>query len=565
MEELNRKTIDRAVLVGLNADCFTKEETATETTLDELEALLNTAGGECAGKVLQNKHTPDPRSFIGEGKAEEVRQLVLETGANMVIFDNDLSPSQQRVLTELLGVQVLDRCGLILDIFAQRAKTKEGRLQVELAQYQYLLPRLTGMWTHLERQAGTSGKGPIGSKGPGETQLETDRRHIRRKIDKLREDLEEVRRVRSTQRQRRQKNEIPVVAIVGYTNAGKSTLLNHLTGAGIPANNRLFDTLDTTSRLLTVSDTLDVVISDTVGFIRKLPHQLVEAFKATLEELEYADLLLHVIDVSNPEWQQQAAVVENLIRELGAGELPRIDVFNKSDRLPAGAPNASQTAILEQAKASVPGASWADLYTPLWEHKGEDIFYRTDHHWTSLGAYYGYTGLATALGYTPVPLNDYTETVRSTEFYGTVFSSSGVRWVRPDTISTYVPDDGITVASHTYDNKGNPVEEPRQLYDTSFLSVKDKYSMFLGGNQPLGVVKNANNPDGPRLLIIRDSYADSLVPFLTPHFSEIHLLDLRYYKLSIADYIAQNGIDQALVLYSVPNFVTDSNLLWIAK
>ena len=207
---------------------------------------------------------------------------------------------------------------------------------MELAQYQYLLPRLTGMWTHLERQAGTSGKGPIGSKGPGETQLETDRRHIRRKIDKLREDLEEVRRVRATQRQRRQKNEIPVVAIVGYTNAGKSTLLNHLTGAGIPANNRLFDTLDTTSRLLTVSDTLDVVISDTVGFIRKLPHQLVEAFKATLEELEYADLLLHVIDVSNPEWQQQAAVVENLIRELGAGELPRIDVFNKSDRLPAG-------------------------------------------------------------------------------------------------------------------------------------------------------------------------------------------------------------------------------------
>ena len=264
-------------------------------------------------------------------------QLYCEnTGATMVIFDNDLSPSQMRVLTELLGVQVLDRCGLILDIFAQRAKTKEGRLQVELAQYQYLLPRLTGMWTHLERQAGTSGKGPIGSKGPGETQLETDRRHIRRKIDKLREDLEEVRRVRSTQRQRRQKNEIPVVAIVGYTNAGKSTLLNHLTGAGIPANNRLFDTLDTTSRLLTVSDTLDVVISDTVGFIRKLPHQLVEAFKATLEELEYADLLLHVIDVSNPEWQQQAAVVENLIRELGAGELPRIDVFNKSDRLPAG-------------------------------------------------------------------------------------------------------------------------------------------------------------------------------------------------------------------------------------
>ncbi|MBM6909218.1 GTPase HflX [Oscillibacter valericigenes] len=327
---------DKVVLVGLNSPVLKKEENADEDTMEELSALVETAGGETVGIVLQNRPSPDPRTFIGEGKVAEVQLYCENTGATMVIFDNDLSPSQMRVLTELLGVQVLDRCGLILDIFAQRAKTKEGRLQVELAQYQYLLPRLTGMWTHLERQAGTSGKGPIGSKGPGETQLETDRRHIRRKIDKLREDLEEVRRVRATQRQRRQKNEIPVVAIVGYTNAGKSTLLNHLTGAGIPANNRLFDTLDTTSRLLTVSDTLDVVISDTVGFIRKLPHQLVEAFKATLEELEYADLLLHVIDVSNPEWQQQAAVVENLIRELGAGELPRIDVFNKSDRLPAG-------------------------------------------------------------------------------------------------------------------------------------------------------------------------------------------------------------------------------------
>ena len=327
---------DKVVLVGLNSPVLKKEENADEGTMEELSALVETAGAETVGMVLQNRPSPDPRTFIGEGKTEEIRDFCRNSGATMVIFDNDLSPSQMRVLTEALGVQVLDRCGLILDIFAQRAKTKEGRLQVELAQYKYLLPRLTGMWTHLERQAGTSGKGPIGSKGPGETQLETDRRHIHRKIDKLREDLEDVRRVRSTQRDRRRKNEIPVVAIVGYTNAGKSTLLNQLTGAGIPANNRLFDTLDTTTRLLTVSDTLDVVISDTVGFIRKLPHQLVEAFKATLEELEYADLLLHVIDVSNPEWKQQAQVVENLILELGAGELPRIDVYNKSDLVPAG-------------------------------------------------------------------------------------------------------------------------------------------------------------------------------------------------------------------------------------
>ena len=332
----NDEIRDKVVLVGLNAPVLKKEENADDDTMEELAALVDTAGGQVVGIILQNRPTPDRRTFIGEGKVEEVKQFCQDHCATMAIFDNDLSPSQMRVLTEMLGIQVLDRCGLILDIFAQRAKTKEGRLQVELAQYRYLLPRLIGMWTHLERQAGTSGKGPIGSKGPGETQLETDRRHIHRKIDKLREDLEDVRRVRATQRQQRQKNEIPVVAIVGYTNAGKSTLLNKLTGAGIPANNRLFDTLDTTSRLLTVSDTLDVVVSDTVGFIRKLPHQLVEAFKATLEELEYADLLLHVIDVSNPEWQVQAQVVENLILELGAGELPRINVFNKSDAVPAG-------------------------------------------------------------------------------------------------------------------------------------------------------------------------------------------------------------------------------------
>ena len=285
--------------------------------------------------VLQNKDKPDARTFIGEGKVDEVRELAQAVEADLVVFDNEISPAQVRVLTEDIGIQVMDRAGLILDIFAQRARTKEGRLQVALAQYKYLLPRLTGMWGHLVRQTASGGKSPIGTRGPGETQLETDRRHIRRKIQKLEEDLKDVRRVRAVQRDRRIKNEVPVVAIVGYTNAGKSTLLNHLTGSDIPANNRLFDTLDTTTRTLEISDTCTVLLSDTVGFIRKLPHHLVEAFKATLEELKYADLLLHVIDASNEEWRTQADVVEKLIRELGAEQTPRIDVFNKCDCLQA--------------------------------------------------------------------------------------------------------------------------------------------------------------------------------------------------------------------------------------
>ena len=322
----DEKVQERAVLVGLNADCFTAEQTATAESLEELEDLLETAGGFCTGKVLQNRHTPDSHSFIGEGKAQEVRMLVEATASTMVIFDNELSPGNIRALEEIIGVTVLDRSALILDIFAQRAKTKEGRLQVELAQYKYLLPRLSGMGVSLSRQGGG-----IGTRGPGETKLETDRRHIRERITRLEDELEQVRKVRAVQRERRMKNSIPVVAIVGYTNAGKSTLLNKLTGAGIPANNRLFDTLDTTSRQLTVSDNLDVILSDTVGFIAKLPHHLVNAFHATLEELEYADLLLHVIDVSDPDLEAHVAVVDKLIAKLAKPDTPVLRCYNKAD------------------------------------------------------------------------------------------------------------------------------------------------------------------------------------------------------------------------------------------
>ena len=331
MEEImERKLQERAVLVGLNADCFTKAQTATDETLEELEALLETAGGFCTGKVLQNRHTPDSHSFIGEGKAQEVKMLVEVTESTMVVFDNELSPGNIRALEEIIGVTVLDRSALILDIFAQRAKTKEGRLQVELAQYQYLLPRLSGMGKSLSRQGGG-----IGTRGPGETKLESDRRHIRERINRLKDELEQVRQVRGVQRERRMKNSVPVVAIVGYTNAGKSTLLNQLTDAGIPANNRLFDTLDTTSRQLTVSDNLDVILSDTVGFIAKLPHHLVDAFRATLEELEYADLLLHVIDSADPNREEHIEVVDRLIAKLAKPGTQVLRCYNKADLVEA--------------------------------------------------------------------------------------------------------------------------------------------------------------------------------------------------------------------------------------
>ena len=323
---------ERAILAGLSAASMEERERSSDVSMDELAALVETAGGEPVAFVMQNLAAPNTRSFLGEGKVQELKELIEANECDLAVFDNELTPSQMRVLGEELGVRVLDRSGLILDIFAQRARTREGQLQVELAQYKYLLPRLTGMWTHLVRQTASGGSSPIGTRGPGETQLETDRRHIRRKIQKLEEELAQVRRVRETQRRRREKNAMPIVALVGYTNVGKSSLLNRLTGSDIPANDRLFDTLDTTTRRLRLDEMQEVLMSDTVGFIRKLPTHLIEAFKATLEELKYADVLLHVIDLSSAEWQEQARVVDDLIRQLGAEQTPCIRVFNKCDR-----------------------------------------------------------------------------------------------------------------------------------------------------------------------------------------------------------------------------------------
>jgi len=321
---------EKAILVGLDSPILAEDERSDENSMDELEALLETAGGICVGRVLQKKATPDARTFIGKGKAQEVAQLAHAENAELLILDNDLAPAQARALEEETGLRVMDRSGLILDIFAGRARTSEGRLQVELAQYKYVLPRLAGMWTHLVRQTASGGSSPIGTRGPGETQLETDRRHIRKRLEKLEEELEEVKRVRAVQRSLREKNSICVVALAGYTNAGKSTLMNAMTGADIPANNRLFDTLDTTTRRMTLPGGSEILLSDTVGFIRKLPHHLVQSFAATLEELTFADLILHVVDVSDENYPHHEEVVLDMIDRLGAGSIPVLTVYNKA-------------------------------------------------------------------------------------------------------------------------------------------------------------------------------------------------------------------------------------------
>ncbi len=319
-----RTAPETALLVGVLTHRQSRWE--AEDSLAELEQLARSAGARVAGTILQERDRFEPRYLIGKGKAEEIRGRCHQV--DVVILDEELSGSQQRNLEQLLGRRVVDRTGLILDIFAQRAHTREGKLQVELAQLDYLLPRLAGAWTHLERLGGG-----IGTRGPGETQLESDRRRIKTRMAKIRRDLDQVRRHRAVLRRPRQKIPFPIVALVGYTNAGKSSLMNALTHAGVPVRDQLFATLDPTLRRLSLPGERVALLSDTVGFIRKIPHQLVAAFQATLEEVQEADLLLHVVDISHPHAQAQQTAVEEVLGELGLADRPTVLVYNKVDRL----------------------------------------------------------------------------------------------------------------------------------------------------------------------------------------------------------------------------------------
>ncbi|AEM78565.1 GTPase HflX [Thermoanaerobacter wiegelii] len=323
MEELNRnKKIERAILVGIIS---TPED---EESMEELKELALTAGAEVVGVMTQKRNTIDKAHYIGKGKLEELEFFAENQEVDLVIVNDELTGTQIKNMEDFLNVKVIDRTNLILDIFAKRAKSKEGMLQVELAQLKYRLPRLAGLGGQLSRLGGG-----IGTRGPGETKLETDRRHIKNRIKAIEKKLEEIERHRSLQRERRKKNRIPVIAIVGYTNAGKSTLLNALTNAEVYVEDKLFATLDPTARRLVLSSGREVILIDTVGFIRKLPHDLVEAFKSTLEEVKYADLLLHVIDVASPDMEEKIKVVEKVLSDLGAINTPKINVFNKIDLL----------------------------------------------------------------------------------------------------------------------------------------------------------------------------------------------------------------------------------------
>ncbi len=307
----------------------------TEDSLAELSSLAESAGAEVVGEVYQKLRSADPRTFIGRGKAVEVREMAQARAATLAIFDDALSPAQSRNLEDELKLRVVDRAQLILDIFAQRARTREGKLQVEVAQLSYLQPRLTRRWTHLSRQtAGSAGGGRIGTRGPGETQLEVDRRRVRERLTYLKKRLHEVARTRSIQRRRRIDAPFATVALVGYTNSGKSSLMNALTDAGVEAADRPFSTLDPTIRRLVLPGNQAVMLADTVGFIHRLPHLLIEAFKATLEEVRTADLLLHVIDASSPLLDERMAIVEQVLEAIDAGDKPRLLVLNKIDLLP---------------------------------------------------------------------------------------------------------------------------------------------------------------------------------------------------------------------------------------
>jgi GTPase len=328
---------DRAVLVGI--DLGGREGISSEESLAELKALAESAGASVEATVSQRLKAPDPRTFIGRGKTGEVGEISRMTDATVAIFDDALSPAQSRNLENQLKLRVIDRSQLILDIFAQRARTLEGRLQVEIAQLAYLQPRLTRQWTHLSRvRGGAAGGGGVGARGggvgtrgPGETQLEVDRRRVRERLTRLRTRLKQVERTRDNQRRRRLEVPYPTVALVGYTNSGKSTLLNVLTGANVEAANRLFSTLDPTIRRLRLPNRMTVMIADTVGFIHRLPHTLVEAFKATLEEVRTADLLLHVVDASSELAVERMEIVDRVLEEIGAGATRRIIVMNKID------------------------------------------------------------------------------------------------------------------------------------------------------------------------------------------------------------------------------------------
>ena len=317
--------MERAFLAGVEKK-GARDAWSLEDSLDELAQLADTAGAEVIGALVQRLTRPNVAYYLGKGKVEELADLRREVGYDVVVFDDELSPTQQRNLEQALEVKIIDRTALILDIFAKRAQTHEGRLQVELAQHEYLLPRLAGQWSHLERLGGG-----IGTRGPGEAQIETDRRLVRQKIHRLKKEIEQVRRHRALHRRRRTAQGIPIVAIIGYTNAGKSTLLNTLSKADAFVEDKLFATLDPITRRLTLPNKQQVLISDTVGFIQKLPPTVIAAFRATLEELKEAHLLLHVVDITHQNAAEQSTTVDKILSGLGLGDMPRITVLNKVD------------------------------------------------------------------------------------------------------------------------------------------------------------------------------------------------------------------------------------------